>query len=197
MVSQGGAAVKMFGSLVVADNDGHLARFPTVRCTEMLGYLFLSPGVYVSRTRLIEEIWPEVTMDSGRNRLSVSIHACKKAFTNANLDFATYVLLDGQQMCAVLAGVRNEWTEFWSAYHQAKGIEDLDQKESAFQKLIELYRSPVLVDIKKPWADQARAESAAAYREASLFLAELHEQRGNPLEGRLLRERADREYGNH
>lgn len=186
--------MRVFGSLVVEEGDRKLVSFPTVRCVEMLGYLFLRPGEFVSRGTLIETLWPQVSEKAGRNRVSVTLHSCKKSFAAVGLDFDRFILVDRQNMSARVQGVTNEWTEFWSALHAARGAESAEDKEEAYNRVLGQFRGRVLSDLKGDWIDKARADSVVAYNEAAIYLAERAESQGQALKGRTLRERAITDY---
>jgi two-component SAPR family response regulator len=181
----------MFGSLVVEEGDHKIVQFPTVRCVEMLGYLFLKSGEFVSRQRLIEAIWPDIDLKIGKNRVSGTVHSCKKAFASAGLDFEKFVSVEGQYLSALVPGVRNEWSVFWTAVHEARTTTDDAAKESAYSRIFDLFRDRVLTDLSGAWVDLARAEAAAAYCEAAIFVAEKAEARGQSHIARNLRERAN------
>lgn len=195
MGSGGDASVRVFGSLVVSVGQRKLVRFPTVRCVELLGFLFLRPGEFVSRTRLVESAWPDVDLKTGRARLSVSLHSCRKSFAAAEIDMDTFIQVDGQQLCALTDSVKNEWAEYWQAHRDAKMADNDQEKEIAINRMLEINRAPVLVDVREQWAEQARSDVAAAHQEASMWLANLEEAQGNSLKGKLLRERSQVDYG--
>ena len=65
--------VRLFGRLQLSNGDKATTSFPSRKSEELLAFLLLHNGVPQARDRLIELLWPGVSPDVGRSRLSTAL----------------------------------------------------------------------------------------------------------------------------
>ena len=65
--------IRAFGRLQIKHNDHVISSFPTRKTEELLAFLLLNLGNPQSRDRLIEMLWPGISPELGRGRLSTTL----------------------------------------------------------------------------------------------------------------------------
>ncbi|MFN2188154.1 MAG: BTAD domain-containing putative transcriptional regulator [Candidatus Promineifilaceae bacterium] len=65
--------IRAFGRLRLRHNDRAVSSFSTRKAEELLAYLLLKQGVLHHRDHLIEILWPGVSPEAGRGRLSTTL----------------------------------------------------------------------------------------------------------------------------
>ncbi len=179
--------IGLFGELVLRAGSTVHETWPTARCREVLGYLLLRPTEPVPRTWLIQNVWPAIPVDQCRNRLSVTLSMTKRALQASGLDMDSLIQVKTKTLTALDLGDANEYVRF-KRLCQGTTPEEL-------REAITIHRAPLLVDVAHPWALAARSEAQVAARRAALALAKFEEDEGNDRSARVLRERAEHEYG--
>lgn len=97
--------VRLLGAIEVRRPDGQQVRgFPTRPVAALLGRLALTPGRTHARETLIEELWPGVAPDVGRNRLRQALSVLK-ALLERGVETAGPLLLADRVHVRVADGV--------------------------------------------------------------------------------------------
>ena len=70
--------IELFGSWRLIRSDGILRRFKLQKAAHLLAYLALNPIRAHSRERLIDLLWPEVELATGRDNLNTTVSCLRR-----------------------------------------------------------------------------------------------------------------------
>jgi predicted ATPase len=151
--------VRLLGGLCLDDGHRRLTRLPSRAATALLARLALAPQRAHAREELIEQLWPGVELDVGRNRLRQTLSSLKSLLEPASRVPAQPVLLADRVSVRVAPGsLTCDATQF--EQHVRAGRADAARA---------LYGGELLPGFYDEWIDEERLRLAALHdRLASL-----------------------------
>ncbi|MEW9702930.1 response regulator [Paenibacillus sp. SI8] len=75
---EGAVSIRCFGGFEVRNREGALVRFPTRKTEELLAFFLCHPGMDLSKWRLADVLWPEMSEDRASHNLHNTIYRLKK-----------------------------------------------------------------------------------------------------------------------
>ena len=145
--------VRLLGGLCLDDGRQRLTRLPSRAATALLARLALAPQRAHAREQLIEELWPGVELDVGRNRLRQTLSSLKSLLEPATRSPARPVLLADRVSVRVAPGSLScDATQF--EQHVRAGRTDAARA---------LYVGDLLPGFYDGWIDDERLRLAALY----------------------------------
>jgi len=90
--------IRAFGRLQIKHNNSIISTFPTRKTEELLAYLLLNLDKPQSRDRLIEVLWPGVSPEVGRGRLSTTLWRARVVLENLGLIPNHYLESDSESI---------------------------------------------------------------------------------------------------
>lgn len=171
--------VELLGSLRLRSSTQNITRFRTQQTGALVAYLAYHPGPH-RREVLIEVLWPDAAIATGRNNLRLALSSLRRQLEPPGFASGA-VLLAGR----LQAGLKPETfttdvMQFEAAVEAARQTSNATEKIDFLITAVELYRGPLLPGFYESWilAEEQRLEelfSAALLR----LIAEL-EREGEP-----------------
>lgn len=158
--------VRVFGVLAVEAGESQIDSFPTSPCRDVLASVVLAAGAPIAKTLLVANVWPQVTAEESRNRLSVCLSLLRRVVPG----FDSLMVVE-RQTVKLHRDVVNEWTDFWDAVGQFRNPSGLNKSGAARQVLC-LHRAPLMMEVETDWAEVFRAEALRASQEVAQWWAE-------------------------
>ncbi len=151
--------VELFGSLRLRGNSQSITRFRTQQTGALLAYLAYHPGPH-TREVLIEVLWPEVAIATGRNNLRLALSSLRRQLEPPGFASGA-VLLAGR----LQAGLKPETfttdvMEFEAALEAVPQAPNAAEQIGLLAAAVELYRGPLLPGFYESWilAEEQRLE---------------------------------------
>jgi DNA-binding SARP family transcriptional activator len=149
--------IELLGGVRVLCNGRVAVRMHTARPAALLAYLALADGKELPREEVMEALWPEVDLASGRNRLKQTLSVLRRQLEEGSPGLDEIIVsahevlrLDGERASVdtgeFVQGLRR-------ADRASTPAERLDHIDSAFS----LYRGDLLPGYYDDWAEKERA----------------------------------------
>src|SRR5689334_13010201 len=90
--------IDLFGSLRATSGDRAPARYRTHKTGELLAYLASFSQRPHRREELIDLLWPEYELESGRNCLRIALNALRQQFEGGPCSIPNVILADRQSV---------------------------------------------------------------------------------------------------
>ncbi|MFF2910992.1 response regulator [Paenibacillus sp. NPDC057934] len=162
-------AVRCFGEFEVRDARGNPLHYRTRRAEELLAYFLCHPATYISKWRLLDLLWPEMSEKQSFSNFYNTLYLLRKLLRENNFEMEIkklndrYMLDIGNAVYDVLA------------FDQAKsneGKEALNEEQAEY--LCSLYQGPLLEN--KPYIWKAALEEAY-FKQYTVLIGELVERK--------------------
>ncbi|MFD0675445.1 MULTISPECIES: response regulator [unclassified Paenibacillus] len=164
--------LNVLGSMELYDSDHSLVTWRTKKAKEMFAYLWHYDGNPVQRNRILEDMWPEHTLDRSQALFHTTLYHLRNTLKNAG--FQDAVMFGDERYWMRIEGIVSDKSQLGALMHYKDG--DL----SVVGELVKLYRGDYLESENYAWAAARRYEIRAAYLQSLQQLL--------PLAGRLERE---------
>jgi non-specific serine/threonine protein kinase len=143
--------ITLFGELRAEQEDCVVSRFRTQKTAALLAYLAYFSDRSHPRERLIDSLWPDADLESGRNSLRQALTALRRQL-EPTVDLAGSVLLaDRFSVQLNPISVSTDVSQFEEAIREARGISDKDRQVPLLQRAVELYRGDLLSGFYEEW----------------------------------------------
>ena len=181
-----GSRINLFGGVSVTNGKEVITEFPTAQCKQLLAYLALHSDIQHLRERLVEELWPDGTDRTARNRLSVTFYLLKKRLALLG-DAVDHLFTTTKSTIRLNSGVvRIDFLDFQIADQNARSADEPSSKEEHLQRLIELYDGPLLSNVRTTWSLTRQIEASESYQRAVIYVAERRHQYGEDIAARQI-----------
>ncbi len=167
--------IELLGGLRATQGDRTITRFRTQKTGALLAYLAYHRNRSHPRELLIEILWPEADLASGRNNLSLALSSLRRQFEPPGVPAGAILTTDRANVALNPALVTTDAAEF-EALVNAAGSEDGPERLQALAEAAALYRGPLLPGYYEEWIEPERARLAEAYLAALRALARHHAQ---------------------
>ncbi len=146
--------IHLLGPTHVVRPDGTVVKGPLwnrIKVRALLAYLTIQEGQPVSRERIIEVLWPDTPYKSALQNLNTTIYGLRRSL-EPDLDKVSdskYIIYDGGQY--FLADVEQHWLDiraYEGGIRQARTETEPENKITAYQSVIALYRGDFLADLE-------------------------------------------------
>ncbi|MFF2018752.1 response regulator [Paenibacillus sp. NPDC058177] len=163
------AAIRCFGEFEIRDAMGNPLHFRTRRAEELLAYFLCHPATYISKWRLLDLLWPEMTEKQSLSNFYNTLYLLRKMLRENNFGMEIkklndrYMLDIGDVVYDVLA------------FDQAKSSESKEKlNKGQAEHLCSLYQGPLLDN--KPYLWKAALEEAY-FKQYTVLIGDLVERR--------------------
>jgi predicted ATPase/DNA-binding SARP family transcriptional activator len=153
--------LQLLGGLQAVSPQRQLTRFRTQKAASLLAYL----GFHLSahpRETLIDMLWPEAEIETGRHNLSNALSFLRHALEPPGVPPGTVILADRFTVRLNPAAVTTDVGAFETAVRQAEqsGL-SVGERVSLLEQAVELYKGPLLPGYYEEWiaAEALRLES--------------------------------------
>jgi DNA-binding SARP family transcriptional activator len=165
--------VELLGTLRATREDHVITHFRTHKTGALFGYLAFQerPRLH-RREELIEILWPEVDIDSGRNRLRIALNALRSEF--ASPEEMPLVCADRNMVQLHPEAFHTDKAEFELLTQRALRAESDEECITCLEKAVALYRGELLPGYDEEWIPGERQRLADAYLLALRRLTKLH-----------------------
>src|SRR5262249_29186099 len=104
--------VELFGGLRAVRGDRSIARFAMRRVASLLAFLAYHAGREQPREQLIEMLWPESDLDSGRKRFSVVLSSLRGELEPPDVPPGSVLIADRFNVRLSAAAVATDVADF-------------------------------------------------------------------------------------
>ena len=168
--------IELFGSLRARCGPQVITHFRTQMTGELLAYLACFPQRPLRREELIELLWPERELESGRNCLRMALSALKQQFQVGTETPANVILADRHTVQLNAEAFLTDKAEFEkniAAAHRARRAGAHAEQSALLKQAVSLYRSDLLPNYDSLWVEGERKRLADAHLLALRRLIEL------------------------
>jgi len=159
--------IEMFGGLTVIMGDQAVTRFRTQKDAELLAYLACYDKQSHLREKLIDVLWPEVELETGRNRLRQTLASLRRTL-GANADSDKVLLADRHTIGINSTGVSIDVAIFRSLLQQVRRATEPEPIEEALREATSLLQRDFLNGCYSEWVVLERRRLEGAYQQALL-----------------------------
>ncbi|HLK61019.1 MAG TPA: BTAD domain-containing putative transcriptional regulator [Chthonomonadaceae bacterium] len=154
--------IQLLGGLHAERGEQSIARFRTEQTGGLLAYLAYFQNQTFSREVLIGLLWPDATPQSGRQRLSSALSSLRHQFEIPDEGIVVF-LTDAQTVRLQPNVLRTDVTEFETAQAALSETAPPAQQIEALERILALYRGPLLPDCYDEWVLPERERLADQY----------------------------------
>jgi len=159
--------IEMFGGLTVIVGDQVVTRFRTQKDAELLAYLACYDKQSHLREKLIDILWPEVELETGRNRLRQTLASLRRTL-GANADSDKVLVADRNTIGINSAGVSIDVAVFRNLLQQVRRATESKPIEEALREATALLQQDFLNGCYSEWVILERRRLEGAYQQALL-----------------------------
>lgn len=135
--------IQSLSSFQVIDSRGEQIRWRTKKTKELFAYLWMNRGDFVSKTKIVEAIFPDKDFSSAFTLLYTTVYQLRKSLEKLGYKKGINYLNDGYQL---KISVKNDLEEL-------NALLDLkEQKDEQVLRIIELYKGGFLEEEGYDWA---------------------------------------------
>ena len=158
--------IQLFGGLHAQRGDQAVTRFATSRVACLLARLALFPHRAHPREELIDLLWPESDLDSGRNSLRVAIASLRRQLEPPDIAPGSILAADRSAVRLNPLACRCDVLEFEAALKAAARAADPQQKRQALDQALAAYGGELLPGFYEDWIVEERERLEALHEEA-------------------------------
>jgi predicted ATPase/DNA-binding SARP family transcriptional activator len=161
-----GWQITLLGGLRAEGEGRVISRFPRQKAGALLAYLAYHMPHPQRRDALIELLWPEGDLDSGRNSLSVTLSWLRQQLEPAEGAAGPVLLTDRTSVRLNPDAVTSDVAAFDAALHAAERAGTRGERIEALAEAIGLYRGELLPGHYEDWVFHPREWLAERYFQA-------------------------------
>jgi predicted ATPase len=143
-----------------------VTRFATSRTALLLARLALQPGRAHPREELIDLLWPEADLDSGRNRLRVILASLRRQLEPPGVSAGSVLVADRAVVRLNPVAFRCDVAEFEAALTAASLAPSAAARRDALARAASLYAGDLLPGLYDEWVIEERERLTALSEEA-------------------------------
>jgi predicted ATPase/DNA-binding SARP family transcriptional activator len=170
--------IEMLGGLRAVHPDRIVTRFRTRKAGGLLGYLAFYPHRAHSRDELIEIFWPEVELDSARDRLRVALSSLRRQLEPPDVPPGGVIRSDRLSVRLNPAACVTDVAEFEAALRSADRSTGSTERVEWLARGVALYQGALLPDCPEMWVLTERQRLAGLFFAAIAHLVRHLEEAG-------------------
>lgn len=167
--------LELFGQIRLTQGQRVTTQFRLQKAALLLAYLALHSGRNHTRERLIDLLWPEVEINSGRKSLTTALASLRREFESAEPLSGTPVHADRQSINLDETQLTTDVARFDLFLKQAHSTADVAERAALLEQAVALYRGELLERFYDDWVLTLQSAYRQRFHEALLDLAEDHE----------------------
>ncbi len=173
------ASLQLLGGLKVCCGDHLWTRFRTQKAGELLAYLAYHCHKAHSREHLITLLWEDVPLETGRNRLNVTLYVLRSQFKMLGAEGKSLLLTDRNSVQLNAECVQVDTAEFEKYLAESARLSDAAVRLIPLQKACALYGGALLPEFYADWISAEQARLSARFIQALRQMAECYETLGD------------------
>ncbi len=173
------STIELFGGLCVKQGDQTIARFRTQKTAVLLAYLACFLRRTHPREELVELLWPDTDIESGRTSLRTALASLRRQLEPPGTPENSVLVADRANVRLNPDVVSTDVAAFETALRAAKHTEDPAERTAHLTRAVERYRGPLLPGFYEDWALRERERLEQLFIGASRDLALALEQSGD------------------
>src|SRR5262249_25871682 len=126
------------------------------------------------REELIELLWPDYELDSGRNCFRIALASLRQQLEPDLPDKGRFILADRTEVSLNPEAYRTDKAAFEAGLKAAAQAQDDASQITALEQAVDLYRSELLPNFDDVWVTEERQRLADAYLLALRRLIKAH-----------------------
>jgi DNA-binding SARP family transcriptional activator len=170
--------IELFGALSVRVAEETVGQFRTRKTAELLAYLAYYRRHAHPRDILVELLWPECTLDSGRHRLSVALSSLRQQFQALGMPDERPLVTDKFSVGLDSRSVVTDVGEFEEGLRAAERASSPAERSAHLAAAVERYRGGLLPGFYEDWVSTEQQRLDERYLQALLRLTSLLEAQG-------------------
>jgi predicted ATPase len=187
--------IELFGGLVLRDarepqTQGTApavqTRFYSQKAALLLARLAFPPLRAYGREEIIELLWPDGDITTGRANLRNVLSALRRQLEPEDAERGQVLYADNAQLGLRSEAVTTDVAAFEAALRRARRAGGEEEHEAALREAIYLYRGELLPGAYTDWVLAERERLGAAYTDALLSLQSLSQKQGDVAESRAI-----------
>ena len=173
------ASIQLLGGLKVHCGEQTWTRFRTQKAGELLAYLAYYCHKAHSREHLITLLWEDVPLETGRNRLNVTLYVLRSQFKTSMTASDDFFSADRNSVQLNTEFFAVDTAEFKAHLAEVARTHDTPSRLSSLKKACALYRGELLPDFCTDWIGIEQARFSAHFVQALRQLAGCYETLGD------------------
>ena len=183
-------SISLFGRVGLTVKGAKTSPFRTRHCAMLLTYLCLHKGKDVTRTELVDLLWPMSQEGSTRNRLSVTYYHLRGALKDCGIPADDLIFADRNIMRLNPGVVPIDYLEFQEQVVQSHNPSSDSQRLENHRKMIDIYSGPLAQNLSEYWLIPHQSRTAENFEEAVISVAKSLQDKECNDEAALLLEEA-------
>jgi predicted ATPase/DNA-binding SARP family transcriptional activator len=155
--------VELFGPLRARGCGETIDRYPTQMTAGLLAFLAFYPDRRHAREEIIDILWPEADLPSGRDRLSQALVWIRHHLEPTGVPRGTVLRTDKLSVALSPAAITTDVAEFVTAVQRSRNAEATTDKIQALIRAAALYRGELLSGLHSDWILTERRRLLDAY----------------------------------
>src|SRR5690242_5706649 len=155
--------IRLLGGLIVERDGAPFVRFQTRKTGGLVGYLAYQMPAALARDVLIEQFWPHLDLDGGRNCLSTSLSSLRRQLEPPGVPPGSVILSTRLHVQLNPASVRTDTQEFSGLVNAATESVLPEEIVHAAEQARALYRGYLLPGCYEDWVEPERERLAASF----------------------------------
>ncbi len=170
--------VEMFGGLVGRQRGYVISRFRTRKTADLLAYLAFYRNRAHSREEIVEILWPDSDLDSGRHSLRQALTSLRRQFEPPGTPAGSVLIADRSILRVDPAAITTDVSEFESLLGSITSDTPARDEAVTLSSADRLYRGDLLAGSYAEWIFPERDRLAEAHRSSLMRMTVLYEQLG-------------------
>ena len=162
--------VQVLGRLRATNGERELTRFRTTKAAALFAYLACHPYEPHARETLIDWLWPDSTLDAGRNGLSTALSHLRHPLELPGIAPGTVLRADRAAIQLNPDAIQTDIGDFKAALHKADKARSAEARIEALTSALALYEGELLPGFYDDWVMQERQHLAALVERAATQL---------------------------
>ena len=158
--------VEMLGRFRVLQDSREISRFRTQKTAALLAYLALYCARSHPREVLLEQFWPDSTLEAARSNLSVALNALRKQLEPPGVPAGAVVIADHTQVRLNPMAFTSDVEDLEQALRAAELETEADRRMAAWRRAVDLYAGDLMPGFYEEWVLAERERLRDAYRTA-------------------------------
>ncbi|WP_158701785.1 alpha/beta hydrolase [Lentibacillus sp. Marseille-P4043] len=147
------------------------------KAKQLLAYLVLQPST--TREELCDVFWPEVDLETAKNRLRVSLHHLKQLLTVNTTEKKTHLLVTEREHVFLQAKVQSDLLHYRKAVKMAHRLESITEKTDEYKRLLREEKENIIPGFFEDWFLDQRTGIENEWADMALFLVDLYEKQND------------------
>jgi DNA-binding SARP family transcriptional activator/predicted ATPase len=165
--------VRLLGAVDASSGASGIGRFATRHTAILFAYLCRNAGRRVTRDQLVDLLWPDVDLVTGRTRLRVALVSLRKRLEPLGTNPGTVLLSDRDAITLRSEACDIDANRFRQLVTQGLCATASNHAMSLLKESDLLYRGPFCAGIDHEWIEQERESLVSAHISAQLELSNL------------------------